>query len=247
MNKQEFLSLLSENTDDSQVIRGIFNWCDRWCEKCTKTDFCTVYKTSVRLPSDTPEDFFNSISLLFEATMEMLGDYFKDLDIELESLDESLENTDFEDEDIEEKYSFPDDGALNLAKQYGKQVKHWLAVLKKKNTFSMEVRLQDEMLADCMEVIHWYQHLFEVKMSSALMAQKYEKEESLNPYDSLGNAKLLLVSIERNIAAWGYLYQKFKDDEDEILDILVSLQRLSKIIEQLFPEARAFIREGLDG
>ena len=54
------------------------------------------------------------------------------------------------------------------------------------------------------------------------------------------------VSIERNIGAWGYLYQKFKEDEDEILDILVCLQRLNKRIEQAFPEARAFIRPGLD-
>jgi len=55
-----------------------------------------------------------------------------------------------------------------------------------------------------------------------------------------------LVSIERNIGAWGYAYQKFKDDEDEILDILVCLQRLSRKIEQTFPDARAFIRPGLD-
>ena len=34
--------------------------------------------------------------------------------------------------------------------------------------------------------------------------------------------------------------------EDEILDILVCLQRLNKRIEQAFPEARAFIRPGLD-
>jgi hypothetical protein len=34
------------------------------------------------------------------------------------------------------------------------------------------------------------------------MSQKEEKEEEQNYYDSLGNAKLLLVSIERNMGAW---------------------------------------------
>jgi len=243
MNKQEFLSILTENAEDTNVIRGIFNWCDRWCEKCTKTEFCTVYRTSVRLPSDTPEEFFNSLTLLFEATMEMLNEYFKDIDVDIDSLDD----TDFIAEFIKEKEIIQNDTGINLAKQYGKQVKQWLDSLKKKNAYSMEVRMQDEMLADCLEVIHWYQYLFEMKMSKALLAKKIEEEESLNPFDSLGNAKLLLVSIERNIAAWGYLYQKFKEDEDEILDILVSLQRLCKLIEQVFPEARAFIRTGLDG
>ena len=42
------------------------------------------------------------------------------------------------------------------------------------------------------------------------------------------------------------IYQKLKEDEDEILDILVCLQRLHKKIEQIFPEAQAFIRTGLD-
>jgi hypothetical protein len=62
----------------------------------------------------------------------------------------------------------------------------------------------------------------------------------------LGNAKLLLVSIERNIGAWGYIYQKFREDEDEILDILICLQNLGKKIEQIFPDAQTFIRPGLD-
>ena len=242
MTKQEIKSLLSDNTNDPQSIRGIFNWCDRWCEKCPKTDFCTVYKTSVCLPSDTFEDFVNTLYMLFDATMEMLNDYCIENEIDFES----LKDADFDDDTISEKYLIRDDAGLDLAKHYSKQAKHWLDSLKGKDALGMEVRLKDKMLADCLEVIHWYQHLFEAKMSRALMAQKFEKEESLNPYDSLGNAKLLLVSIERNIAAWGYVYQKFKNDEDEILDILVSLQRLSKIIEHVFPEARAFIRTGLD-
>jgi hypothetical protein len=55
-----------------------------------------------------------------------------------------------------------------------------------------------------------------------------------------------LVSIERNIGAWGYLYQKFREDEDEILDILVLLQKITGQAEVVFPSARGFIRPGLD-
>ena len=38
-------------------------------------------------------------------------------------------------------------------------------------------------------------------MKRAIMAQKDEAELELDIYDSLGNAKLLLVPIERNIGA----------------------------------------------
>ena len=110
----------------------------------------------------------------------------------------------------------------------------------------MEMRLQDSMLLECIEVIQWYQYLIEVKFTRALMLQEDENDECQLPYDSIGNAKLLLVSIERNIGAWGYMYQKFREDEDEILDILVLLQKITRQVERIFPGAREFIRPGLD-
>ncbi|MDR1119540.1 MAG: hypothetical protein LBM08_01315, partial [Dysgonamonadaceae bacterium] len=131
-------------------------------------------------------------------------------------------------------------------RQYSQRVKSWLDSLKGKEPLGMEIRLQDLMLSDCLAVIQWYHYLIEVKFTRALMSQEEEKEERQNPYDSLGNAKLLLVSIERNIGAWGYLYQKFREDEDEILDILVLLQKITRQVEVVFPSARGFIRPGLD-
>ena len=242
MNKSQFISILTEAANNPQTINGIFNWCDRWCERCSQTGYCTLYKTSTHLPSDSPEDFFKSLSMVFEATMDMLKEYSEKNRIDFESLKDS----DFDCEYDRKKYLVRNDSGISLAKQYGKQVVNWLDSLKMKDTFGIEIRLQDVMLSDCLEVIQWYQYLFEVKLARALMSQKDEEEEHSNPYDSLGNAKLLLVSIERNIGAWGYIYQKFKEDEDEILDILVCLQRLSKKIEQTFPEAQTFIRIGLD-
>jgi hypothetical protein len=242
MNKDQFKSILAENANHPNTIHGISNWCDRWCEKCSKTENCSVYKTSVRLPADNPDDFFKSLSMMLDVTIDMIKEYSEKYDIDFESLKDS----DFECEYERKKNLIRSDDGVILAKQYGNQVKKWLELLKSKNSVGMEVRLQDTMLSDCLEVIQWYQYLLQVKMGRALMAQKDEAEEQLEPYDSLGNAKLLLVSIERNISAWGYVYQKFQEDEDEILDILINLQSLSKKIEQIFPDARTFIRPGLD-
>jgi len=180
--------------------------------------------------------------MVFEATMDMLKEYSEKSGIDFEALKDS----DIENEYDRKKYLVRNETGISLAKQYGRQVKYWLDSLKEKDAVGMEIRLQDPMLSDCLEVIQWYQYLLEVKLARALMSQKDEEEEQSNPYDSIGNAKLLLVSIERNIGAWGYIYQKFKEDQDEILDILVCLQRLGKEIERVFPEAQVFIRNGLD-
>ena len=93
MNTQKFKTLLAKTAVDPQTIHGILQWCDRWCERCCKTEHCTVYKTSTDLPSDTPDDFFKSLSIVFEATMEMLKEYSKNMEIDFESLkDSDIEN-----------------------------------------------------------------------------------------------------------------------------------------------------------
>jgi hypothetical protein len=242
MYKSQFISLLDSAANNQQTIHGIFHWCDRWCERCSQTEHCTLFKTSVHLPSDSSEDFFKSLSMIFEATIDMLKEYAKKNDIDFESLSDSDYKIEYE-----KRMSLVSrDEGMGLAKQYSKQVKHWSDSLKKKDAVGMEIRLEDAMLSECMEIIQWYQYLFEVKWSRALHSQKDEEEIQLEPYDSLGNAKLLLVSIERNIGAWSYVFQKFREDESEILDILVCLQRLQKKINQTFPEAHSFVRPGLD-
>jgi hypothetical protein len=194
------------------------------------------------LLNDNSNEFFKSLSVIFEVTMDMLKEQIEKMGIDIECLD----SAEFVDEYEKKELLVGNSDGILLAKQYGKQVGHWLDSLKERDSVGMEIRLQDEMQSDCLEVIQWYQYLLEIKFARALMSQKNEEEEGLEAYDSLGIAKLLLVSITRNIGAWGYFYQKFKEDEDEIFDILICLQRLERAVEQTFPEARSFIRPGLD-
>ena len=166
MNKSQFISKLTESGNDTKVIRGIFNWCDRWCERCSKTEYCTVYKTSSLLPSGTPEDFYKSLAMVFEATMDMLKEQAEKHGFDFES----LENSDFEfDEYEKKKYLIRNDDGIAHAKQYGKQVKQWLESLQTKEPLGMEIRLQNTMLSDCLEVIQWYQYVFQVKLQRAFM------------------------------------------------------------------------------
>jgi hypothetical protein len=122
-------------------------------------------------------------------------------------------------------------------------------------------------LADACDVIRWYQLQIAVKYSGALSSDgqrdlrkkgtgpicaKHPSGRSgkldLSPFsaDSLGSAKVALLAIDRSLAAWAILRQAFPDHADEILDILVDLDRLRRAGESRFPDARAFIRPGLD-
>jgi hypothetical protein len=54
-------------------IHGIFNWCDRWCEKCSQAERCTLFQTSPQMSeTDSKDDFFEQLTVIFSATMDML-------------------------------------------------------------------------------------------------------------------------------------------------------------------------------
>ena len=86
MNKNQYKSLLTERSKHPETIRGIHNWCDSWCERCSKTMYCTVFKTSSHLLSENPEDFFKMLSMIFDATIAMIKDYCEKSGIDFESL-----------------------------------------------------------------------------------------------------------------------------------------------------------------
>ena len=66
---------MAENPD---LISGIYNYCDRWCERCQFTSRCLNY-LSGQEHYDTPEsrdmnnkEFWNKLQESFQLTMEML-------------------------------------------------------------------------------------------------------------------------------------------------------------------------------
>ena len=75
-----------------------------------------------------------------------------------------------------------------------------------------------------------------------------ERPEILEGYpkDSDGSAKVALIGLDRSIGAWAALHSQFPDRTDDILDILLHLDRLRKRVDQVFAEARAFVRPGFD-
>ena len=70
--------------------------------------------------------------------------------------------------------------------------------------------------------------------------------EAAERNDSDGSAKVALIAIERSIGAWTRLRAHLPDRADELLDLLVMLDRLRRATDAQFPAARAFKRPGFD-
>jgi hypothetical protein len=258
---KEYIKKLSENTE---FIPGIYNYCDRWCERCSFTSRCMNLALSEE-HFDDPESrdinnraFWDKLSEIFQVTLEMVKETAKEQGIDLNSLDlqqaaEERETT----RNLAENHE-----CAILAKAYSETVKIWFDSAtelfeQKADDLSLEVRLElpdsnpageAATLKDSVDVIHWYQHFIYVKLLRAIRGTLEETSEGLDeiPEDANGSAKIALISIDRSIAAWGQMSRHFPEREDDILNIVVHLDRLRRKTEMVFPYARSFLRPGLD-
>ena len=89
---------LKELAGDPQFISGVYNYCDRWCERCPLTSRCFVYATEpqedVREPAlrdITNRAFWERLGEIFREAHEMLDEMLRERGIELAPLDPEAE------------------------------------------------------------------------------------------------------------------------------------------------------------
>ena len=259
--KKEDLKKLAENKD---FISGIYNYCDRWCERCPFTLRCMNFAMSEEYTTDseasdiTNEKFWQSLSDIFKVTREMLEETAEELGIDINAIDY---------EEISQEESIKDRIVENheccrQAKKYSELVDDLfeseyipsLRVIGRKDiektgestkTNPSEVPVAIE---EVLEIIQWYQHFIYVKLMRSVRGTLGDDSEFEDEYpkDSDGSAKVALIAIERSMAAWTHMHNYFPSHQDQILAILTQLDRLRKRVETIFPEAMNFIRPGFD-
>jgi hypothetical protein len=252
-------------TNDPRFIPGIYNYCDRWCERCAFTSRCLTYAMGKENFGDIEardlnnKAFWEKFQLIFQQTIEMIKELAMERGIDLNALD--MESTA---EDYSQMQDNAKDHDLSLsALYYSKIVDSWFEkeyplFEQRQNKLNTMLRLniggdkpyaEADEISDSEEVILWYQHQIYVKLMRAFRGKELvdiEEEDNTFQKDSDGSALVALIAIDRSIGAWGRLQEYFPEKTNSILDILLHLDRLRRKIEQLFPDARNFKRPGFD-
>ena len=246
MNRERLKKLAS----DKRFISGIYNYCDRWCERCPLTSRCLNFSMSEEELSDPEaqdirnEKFWNKLSETLKETLELLRESAKEWGIELETLDSSddIQNIKAKDAAVENHL------LCRAAKRYSESVEDWF---KGRETlfFDMAAVAREGVdLEEAIEVIRWYQYFICVKVMRAVRGNIEEEEEEGDefPSDSDGSAKIALIAIDRSIGAWAVVRHYFTDDAKGVIDIIAFLDSLREAVEKTFPGSRSFIRPGFD-
>ena len=254
---------LKELAGDPRFISGIYNYCDRWCERCPLTSRCLVYATEQTQETEDPasrdinnQAFWKRMEDILREAHAMLDELMQERGIELDPADLDAARVRERQHDVE--WNHP---RAIAASQYAKSVEDWFGsasprLQERGETLTSHLRMglpganpegDARRLVDATEIIRWYQHQIAVKIMRAVSSVRRE-DDDIQPdrSDADGSAKVALIGIDRSLAAWSELLRQLPDDEDQILPLLATLGRLRRDIEAAFPGARSFIRPGFD-
>jgi len=242
---------------DPKYISGIYNYCDRWCERCAFTGRCLNYamegeQNAEAAKSGGGDKLWDHLHESLKTAMELLEDLAEEMGIDLEAISGEKEA-----------------GADNkvhilsqMSRRYIHSVDAWLeprqdrlagllkdrkekAHLKVVGPGTAEATVS---LGEAVEVILYYQYLISAKLERAIQGKDDEADLDLEdfPKDSDGSAKIALIGIDRSISAWGALLQYFPEQKSELVKRIGFLKQIRDVTEREFPHARAFVRPGFD-
>jgi hypothetical protein len=247
-----------------KFIPGIYNYCDRWCERCTFTSRCRSFvapgKNSTETNDIKNKAFWDSVSLNLDKAMRLLHRAAKRYGFEGNM---SLNNTD--EQLVVEQADLIDTATrkhelMQLCKQYRGVVLEFFKGVDSYKYKARELARQvilgiksnSEALKtvagidDCLDIIQWYVFFIDAKLQRALRAKMSIEESEVFEYDRDGSAKIALIAIDRSIGAWTRLYDLLPATEDYAFNGLAILGRLKNKTNEEFPAAMQFKRPGFD-
>jgi len=247
MNRDRLKKLAGEK----RFIPGIYNYCDRWCERCPQTSRCLNFSISEEEFSDPEaqdirnEAFWNKLSGILGETLELLKESAKKWGMEIETLDstDDVENMKLRNMASENHLLY------RAAKSYTDLAEDWFGGRETLFFETAAAAREGVSLEEAIEVIRWYQYFISAKVMRAVRGKIDEEERRFDefPSDSDGSAKIALIAIDRSISAWAVIRHYAVNDDEGVYEIIAFLDGLKQAVEKAFPNARSFIRPGFDG
>ena len=233
---------LTTLANDQNLIPDIYNYCDRWCERCPLSSRCLVYATE-QDDDDTlsPEsqdirnaDFWRTLNSITDNTREMIAEWAQQAGIDLTQSEDEHQTR------KQKRRQLVDNHPLTkAAKKYANLASDWFRELD-------QTIVSEKFDPDAREIIQWYQYQIGVKTIRALSGRKEELEGEPGPADSDGSAKVALIGIDRSVLGWRLMQLSVPEYADSVIPLILQLERLRNRVEKHFPNARAFVRPGFD-
>ncbi|MFN2530030.1 MAG: hypothetical protein ABR555_01905 [Pyrinomonadaceae bacterium] len=250
---------LTELAANPDLISGIYNYCDRWCERCPFTSRCLVYATEQEYDDFSPESrdisnekFWQKLASLFHDTAEVISEWATEAEVDMQPITPNQDGL------RKERLEQAANRAISRAgRDYAAAVTNWFSNFSQVVTASDVLEDDDDvherdLLQEVADVIQWYQYQIAVKTMRAFSSRAMEGDaQELTPdeaysKDSDGSAKVALVGIDRSISSWRVVQTILPEEAVAVVPLILKLEKLRVATEREFPAARDFIRPGFD-
>jgi len=240
------LKQIKKVTEDN-FISGIYNHCDRWCERCSFTDRCKVfYEERKQLNAlENQDDFLAIVSQNLGNVKQMLQKMAEERGIDLENLKDDGTYEQHQQKTNESRQHPLSQNAMS----YAQHVHKWLEDLQhlepykqkllKNIDLGIDLDESDKALRridEALNIIRWYLFQIPVKIPSALRYYPHDSsfEDELNNMHH-ASAKIAIIGIENSMKSWQILLDLIDEEEEFILETLLLLQQLHSKIHRQFP------------
>ena len=247
------------SSEEKDYIPGIYNYCDRWCEKCGFTSNCLLFTQESKI--QTHEILNNGDNQGIEEVFKKDVEEIKEAAEEDEDIFEDEEflhiEEDEESDEFSNKLEKPHHPVEELLDEYFVKSNKFLESLNKKYDFVNTPRegIKDPLVSklfDDVETVMWYHAFIGAKINRALFdlndLRREEDEEirEIHEFDMKGSAKIGIISIKKSIDSLNILHANLAEYSSDLEEILILLGKILNIVEGLFPDCMEFTRPGLD-
>ncbi|MCF8239792.1 MAG: hypothetical protein K9J16_00290 [Melioribacteraceae bacterium] len=250
---------LLNQASDPNNLPGVYNYCDRWCERCPFTDRCLNYTMSEEMINKADDDPLAAVKDALTLASELIKKIAKEEGIDIDEItaeDDDSDDNNFE-EEIENKPLSRE--AMKYIHVAGEWLKNNYGSLQRRGKElikNYEMGIDDsnpdetaDKLKDALENIQWYLYFIKVKIARAYFTQEdslIDDDEEFTFEQVNTAAKLALIGCNRSIKAWEYLLSEIEEEEDNFIDILLVITRVRNMLNDEFPEAKNFKRPYFD-
>jgi hypothetical protein len=231
---------------EAGFIPSIFNYCDRWCERCSFTARCESYafeKEILKMPDalkKSPDEKIQDIETRIAGQVPPVGNENSDPYCFFDP--EGSGDPD----DLFSANNKSDRHPLALSTfQYSMRSHQWLKTVTKTCKTELTRWLASgnaDQILNAIETVTWYHFFIYPKIRRALSGHFEMEEDEFAAEDMNGSANITLIALDRSIEAFTALDAHLTTHRIEMAGFVESLNDLRHSIELFFPDARNFIR-----
>jgi hypothetical protein len=244
MTDDEFDALMAR-AGSPNLITGIYNYCDRRCERCRFRQRCFSYLESARKTDrgeTSGESYLAEVNRSLESTLDVLRIIAERQGVDLSRRTEE-EAAILRAEEQAEARALADP-IVKLSKQYA--MTSWPIT---RALWPVVMPRADDRVTDALETIESLATTVSAKTFRAVLgACQSDYDAGDLQSDANGSAKVARLLIDESRRAWRVLMERGRATADGVPARLVNLlDQLDAALALRFPRAMVFVRPGFDG